>query len=143
VFAKAYNTDYQTLIDLIGQDPDKVINSAFPLHDPRSRRSVAINEIVVVGLMLGFSSTPVIPELELEHNSSPYVIRCFEDLMSNTIGVIMCTPKHAGKQFSHAVYWNGSMVDDPNGTIYTLADLLVDYSIDAYWVVKYIAQKSR
>lgn len=136
-FAMAIGIHWEFLIEMIGHDGSEIIWSELP--EPYRRRSFHIQEITDALFKLKYSVTTIDAELitmPAKEGVEPFIIkdkgRMGRYLYSGNTGVLV------GKTITgnrHAVYWNGIMIHDPNGTEYGL-DL---FRIDTFYITKTFA----
>jgi len=132
--AMVLNTDIKSLADMIGHDGSAVVLPLLP--EPACRRGYHLQEIIDCALKLGYTVTPIeAAPYSTPDGKSEYPIdfqinnqeRIF-NYMHNSIGILT----GLGKQWRHAMAWDGKHIYDPRGYIYSLCDCKI--IVDCFWM---------
>lgn len=144
--AMVFDTDYKTLIEMIGHDGSEVVLPSLP--EPAKRRGFHMQEIIDCAIKLSHAVVPI----EVLPYSTPdgkaefpinFKIRTDNNLfnwdnrsrllhyMTNGEGIIT----GLARKFRHAVAWDGHKIYDPHGLTYSFNDCKIE--IDCFWMFKY------
>ena len=132
--AMVLNTDIKSLTDMIGHDGSAIVLPLLP--EPARRRGHHLQEIIDCALKLGYTVTPIeaLPwstpdgkseypiDFQINHNER------LSNYMQNSIGILT----GLGRQWRHAMAWDGGRVYDPHGDIYSFCDCRI--IIDCFWM---------
>ena len=126
-FAMLFRVKVQKIFDILGHDGSEILWRGAP--EPLCRRSFHVQEMIDVGIKLGYFTTVIEaqPLLTIGGRTkaieTPYTI---PDYMAWFPGVIMGIIN----QNRHAVAYDGYNIYDPNGTIYKYVKS--DWKIEMY-----------
>lgn len=122
-FAMALEEPLEKIFDKLGHDGSDVIDES--LEEPYKRRCFHIQEMVDFAASVGYLTTEIQLCPILAIGQKNYAIwkpeACatrFKNYITNFMGVLVGKPIEG--RHPHAVYWDRSMVHDPNGSIYDL-----------------------
>lgn len=132
--AMVLNVDIKTLFEVIGHDGSAVVLPLLP--EPARRRGYHFQEIIDCALKLDYAVTPIeaLP-YSTPDGKSEYPIdfqidnkeRLF-NYMRNSRGILA----GLGRQWRHAMAWDGKHIYDPRGYVYSLCDCKI--IIDTFWM---------
>ena len=126
------------ITDYLEHDGSEILNM---LPEPACRKGFHIQELVDVALLMGYSMTPIEAQpvqLNSEHHEYdltkwgmfPSTESRFQFYLDNNIGLIV----GKAREHYHTVAWDGAVVYDPNGRIYSIDDCRLD--IQTFWMIK-------
>ena len=130
--AMVMDIDLVELKKLIGHDGSEIIFPNSP--EPYCCRGFHIQEIIDQAFLNGWSVMYIQREFGLEPfigEDPPFIINVPDKRMATYLKKFPGIIAGANNNKNHAVAWNGKMIYDPSGRIYSLREF--NYNIQEFW----------